>query len=335
MDSDAAGDKATLRGLEIARQAMDHATEAVFDARGLLSYEARLQADLRVTTLPPGMDPDDIVNRDPQEWEHILEAARPVVIHVMETLAAGRDLDDPKIKTEIARQVLPLIEDIPEPLERDTYRQRLARLLRVDERSLLGDSRVVVKQTRRGRRTTGVPEQPIMLPGTLSGEGRVALEGHCLGVLMRRPDLVYQVDRALQEDGLPRLAISDFERADHQTIFSLIQESLEQNAGEPLNFILNHLSLPLMDHADQLLERTGKLDPNDVRVREDLLRAILELRRREVRLGLDYIRFVMEEAQQMGDLLVNEYQHNMLQYTQALNRIDRALGRYTSHLVPR
>jgi hypothetical protein len=43
----------------------------------------------------------------------------------------------------------------------------------------------------------------------------------------------------------------------------------------------------------------------------------------------------MEEAQQMGDLLVNEYQHNMLQYTQALNRIDRALGRYTSHLVPR
>jgi hypothetical protein len=29
-------------------------------------YEARLQADIRVTTLPPGMDPDEVVNRDPR-----------------------------------------------------------------------------------------------------------------------------------------------------------------------------------------------------------------------------------------------------------------------------
>ncbi len=52
LDPDAAGDKATLRGLQIARQAMDHEQDPVFDARGLLGYEARLQADIRVTTLP-------------------------------------------------------------------------------------------------------------------------------------------------------------------------------------------------------------------------------------------------------------------------------------------
>ncbi len=33
--------------------------------------------------------------------------------------------------------MLPLIEDVANPVERDAYRQRLARLLRVDERSLL------------------------------------------------------------------------------------------------------------------------------------------------------------------------------------------------------
>ena len=68
LDADAAGEKATLRGLEVARQAMDHTDVLAFDARGLLRHEARLQADLRVTTLPPGMDPDEVVLRDPAEW---------------------------------------------------------------------------------------------------------------------------------------------------------------------------------------------------------------------------------------------------------------------------
>ena len=47
------------------------------------------------------MDPDDIVNRDPQEWERILADAKPIVMHVMETLAASQDLDDPKVKDDI------------------------------------------------------------------------------------------------------------------------------------------------------------------------------------------------------------------------------------------
>jgi DNA primase len=63
LDPDAAGDKATLRGLQIARQAMDHEADPVFDARGLLGYEARLQADIRVATLPEGLDPSKTLAR--------------------------------------------------------------------------------------------------------------------------------------------------------------------------------------------------------------------------------------------------------------------------------
>ena len=77
--------------------------DPVFDARGLLGHEARLQADIRVTTLPEGLDPDEVVNRNPDEWRAIVENARPVVVHVMETLAAGRDLDDPKTKSAITQ----------------------------------------------------------------------------------------------------------------------------------------------------------------------------------------------------------------------------------------
>ncbi len=58
-----------------------------------------------------------------------------MVVHVMETLAAHADIDDPKAKEQIANQVLPLIEDVKGSVEREAYRQRLARLLKVDERA--------------------------------------------------------------------------------------------------------------------------------------------------------------------------------------------------------
>jgi len=332
LDPDAAGDKATLRGLHIARQAMDHTTEAVFDARGLLGYEARLQADIRVTTLPPGLDPDEVVNRDPAEWQRIVAEARPIVIHVMETLAAGKDLNNPKVKSELAAQVMPLIEESPSPIERDTYRQRLARLLRVDERALLSE-------TPRPRRRPA-PRQAPLPPQANRPAGQTtlpltnplaALETHCLGVLIRRPDMLYLVDRKLQEDGLPRLSAADFHSAEHQTIFQLVQDSLHQDLAEPLASLLNSLSLPLMELADKLLEHTQKVDPSDERVLDDLMRAVLDLRRRNLRQHMDHYRYLIEEAQQNGDWRASEYGQIMSDFTQSRERLDRALGRYTSH----
>ena len=337
LDADAAGDKATLRGLQVARQALDHASEPVFDARGLLSHEARLQADIRVATLPPGLDPDDVVLRDPAEWEHLIAEARPVVIHVMEVLAAGRDLEDAKVKPEIAAQVLPLIREVPDPLERETYRQRLARLLHVDESMLQVEAGSTSPRRRRIERGSTDAQPP---PPLLTTASRQPLEEHCLGLLLRRPDLVYRVDRALQEDGLQRLSSGDFERVEHQMIFQFIQESLTQDLTEPLNYVLNSLSLPLMDQADRLLERTGKIDGkpevNEARLLEDLLRAILELRRREVRQNMEHVRYLMEDSSQEGNeaatAQVGEYLQTMVHYAELLKRIHRAQGRYTTRL---
>lgn len=335
LDSDAAGDKATMRGLQLARQTLDRETDPVFDARGLLGHEARLKADIRVTTLPEGMDPDDIVNRDAEEWERILANARPIVMHVMETLAANQDLDDPKVKDEIAAQVLPLISDVPSAIERDTYRQRLARLLRVDERALVaGRSRVRRRRSPRRFRASEGYEAPAQHvdPAIAFTTGSHGLEAHALGVLLRRPDLLYKVDRKLQEEGLSRLSVDDFQHADHQTILRLLRESVDQDMSEPLNYVMNSLSLPMMEIADDLLARTEKLDPNEERVLGDLLRTFLELRHRDVRQRIEHLRFLMEDAQIQGDLRATQYQQTMVQHTIILQRLDQARGHYTGRI---
>ena len=333
LDSDVAGDRATLRGLQIARQTLDREAEPVFDARGLLGFEARLQADIRVTTLPEGMDPDDIVNQDPKDWERIVEGARPIVEYVMETLAAGRDLQDPKVKDEIAAQVLPLIRDVPSPIERDTYRQRLARLLRVDERALLVEPGRSARPARRRSAVRKAADSQDSQTAPVLALGGYSLEAHILGVLMRRPDLLYRVDRRLQEFGLSRLGTADFQHADHQAILRLLHQSVDQDMAEPLNYVMNSLSLPMMEVADGLLARTGNLNPSDDRVLEDLLRGLINLRQTAVHQNIDYLRYLMEDAQLQGDLKATQYQQTMVQHTLVLQQLDQALGKFTSHIT--
>ncbi len=335
LDPDAAGDKATLRGLQIARQALDHEQEAVFDARGLLGYEARLQADIRVAALPDGLDPDEVVGRDPAQWERLIAEARPVVIHVMETLAAGRDLDDPKTKNEIAAQVLPLIGDVPSPIERDTYRQRLARLLRVSEEALQSTAPPTLRPrpgaARKPPASTKAGQAASLAAAAMSS---YALEEHCMGILLRRPELLYQVDLRMQKHGLSRLAAIEFQHADFSTILRFLQESVEQDMAEPLNFVFNHLSLPMMELADNLLAKTEKLDPNEDRVVSDLMRGLLELRSRSVRQQVEYFHYLMQEEQEQssleaGELKITQYSQSMVQLNTTRKLIDQALGEYT------
>jgi DNA primase len=328
LDPDAAGDKATLRGLQIARQTMDRETEPVFDARGLMAHESRLQADIRVTSLPSGMDPDDVVKADPAEWQRILENAKPIVIHVMESLASGRNVDDPRTRSEIANQVLPLINEVPDPIERETYRQKLARLIKVDERLLTGGGSPTSTKRRRTRTAqTKADEQKSDIP-ILAGSA--LLEAHILGILVRRPEMVFHVDRALHEAHLTHLSRLDFERAEYQAIYELVQESLVQDQSEPMHFVLNGLSLPLMEIADNLLERTEKLDPKEDRVLEDVMRALLEIRRRQVTEVINQLRFQLDEAAQAGDFRTKEYEDGVAKCSRTLRNLHQARERFTN-----
>ena len=153
------------------------------------------------------------------------------------------------------------------------------------------------------------------------------LERHCLGLLLRQPTLLYQVDRQLQEAGLTRLSADDFQHSDHAAIALVFQESVDQDVAEPLNFVFNSLSLEMMDLADQLLEGTANLEISDERVLEDLMRGLLEIRRRRLRQHIDYLRYLMDEAQEQGDLKATQYIQTMVQHTRTLSQINQAIGK--------
>jgi DNA primase len=325
LDPDTAGQKAVLRGLDAARQAMDREGELGFDARGLLRNEARLQADLRVAAIPDGMDPDEIVARNKEEWARLIDKAKPIVTYVMETLATGQNIIDPKVKNQIAAQVLPLIEDLPNALERDTYRQQLARMLKVDESALTGTQAQASRVKRpRGTQTAQqkqVPEKPNAAV-TISSSTKV--EAYIIVVLYKKPELLYRLDRLLQENGLVKLAVQDFEYTDHQMMFGLIREAVEQDKTEQHEFVVESVPLSLQSLLQELDLQAEKFERMEEKLLEELLRGVIKLRRVAAGENLNQLRYLQEEAQQVGDLRAASYQDLVLKQTKLLHNLDQA-----------
>src|SRR5512136_572881 len=170
LDPDVAGVNAMLRGLDVARETLDRDASPVFDARGLIHFEGHLQVDIRVLVMPGGQDPDEVIRGDPAGWPRLVENALPVVEYVLQTLAANYNLNDPKGKAAFSRQVVPIIRDVADPVEREHYIQRLARMLRENERAVreeLGSA-----TTRKTQKPAALGEAPL---------DRVSdLEAHCL-----------------------------------------------------------------------------------------------------------------------------------------------------------
>jgi len=323
LDPDTAGQKAILRGLDAARSAMDRAGELDFDPRGLLRNEARLQADLRVASLPDGLDPDEIVGRNREEWAQLIENAKPIVEHVMISLGEGRDLNDHKVVNEIADQVLPLIQDLPSPADREFFTQRLARYLRVDERAFIGTQVQAPRLKQPARR---IPQKQVVSKEkpVVTVSSSKLVEEYIIGVLFRRPELLYRLDRWLQQFGLVSLTVQDFEYTDHQMMFHLIRESVEQDKTEHHDFVVGSVPESLQGLSRELFAQTEKMERMDEKLLEELLRGVIKLRRVAAGENLNQLRFLQEEAHQAGDLRATSYQQLVLQNTKLLRDLDQA-----------
>ncbi len=322
LDPDAAGEKATLKGLETARKTMDQDTELTYDARGLLRVESRLNADIRVTTLPDGRDPDEIALADPDAWRAILTQAKPVVVHVMESLARGQNLDDAKVKREIAGQIVPLIEDVTDPVERESYRQSLARMLKIDERALPVTGGATQKPSHKSRQNLVVPSRERL--STPAQRNRL-LERVVLVALSRDPEVLYKVNRGLAKLKISPLTETDFIESDFSIAFQIIQTALQQDEISAADFVRENLpdDLDLFKNDSQQPDEVRQV--SDAKRLEEIIRNVLRIRRNLVEHRINEIVYL--QSPEMEEKLYSDEEAQFLILEQLNQRrlIDVAL----------
>ena len=136
LDADTAGQQATVRGLNQARQALKRKAKPVLTPTGRMHVEHRLSANLRITKLPEGRDPDDIIRQDTDAWQTLINNATPLVDYYFGVVANQYDLDSALGKGEAVAELTPLIAELGDEEERQHYIQRLSRLLRIEERTI-------------------------------------------------------------------------------------------------------------------------------------------------------------------------------------------------------
>ncbi|MCB9420864.1 MAG: DNA primase [Ardenticatenaceae bacterium] len=343
LDADAAGQKATMRGLQVARETLDREVEVKFDARGLVHHEGRLQADIRIVTLPEGNDPDKIIRTDATAWPKLLEQAQPVVAYVIKMATQDLDMSDAKAKTAVAQQVLPLIKDISDPVERDHYWQELARALRVDERALR-QIQVQEKPQFRPRpvEQPGPPEPPpppdnweesgTAVPRKAKSirrkaDGSMAAnmrEANYLSQCLHHRTILIQVNQRLRQNQQPEVNESDFTAVEDRLLLKQLYEWQKRGVVAPIAELCDSLDEALNERAQTLLTFPPTPDSELDRLADKLALSVLNWRQEKIGQLIGEIKQLFRQGDTSDDVDASEMYDKLNEWKLTVLNIHKA-----------
>ncbi len=216
LDADAAGEEAMLRGI---------------------THENTLDAEVRVVILPEGKDPDDVIREDPRVWPGLVEKSVPILDYTFNMVTVKLDLTTARDKSLTVERLAPFIAEIKNPVRQAHYLQKLARLVRTNERTI----ETVINKIRSGadrQKPSAARQETItrILHPLMSDP----LEEYCLALLLQHPELRSTGD----------LSPEYFEHSENREIFTAWQQTGDVAA------LKGKVDAAIHEHLDALMSRS-------------------------------------------------------------------------------
>ena len=292
LDSDAAGEAATMRALESVTAELSTGRR-----RGLVVKVARPDG---------GKDPDEAIRSDPDSWRTSLNEAEPLLDYLIAAKAKLHNLESGQGIADFANSVAPLIYNVPNDYDRDRYWSTTATLAGVTEqrlKSIVDKPRTSQRRSsvrRAGNRPQTVGARRIsseQANDVIQSSAGDTLEEHFLSLLLQREDLR---EHAI---AMPSEFMNE---SDNRALFTAWQ------ASSRIDEISHELGEELTEKAHRLAE--SELPPSDQALHvEDVTQCVMRLRERHYRrikeLQTERLKELEgEEAQELLDqsLLSNE-----------------------------
>ena len=264
LDSDAAGEAATMRALE--------------GVTAELSSGRRRGIEVKVARPDGGKDPDEAIRTDPDSWRASLSDAEPLLDYLIIAKSKLHNLESGQGIADFANSVAPLVYNITNDYDRDRYWSNIAKLAGVSEQRLktIVDKPSPVSRTRRSSAPNRGNRSQFLDEGRISSEQATEvlasssgdpLEEHLLSLVLQLEDL---------REHAVAMPPEFFHESDNRALFTAWQSS--HTLGE----ISHELGDELTEKAHRLAER--ELPPsNQARHVEDVTQCVMRLRERHFR----------------------------------------------------
>ncbi len=285
LDADAAGARATWRGVMVVQEALAERGVIAPTPSGFRT-EKRMLADVSIAIMPEGQDPDDVLRQDPNQWQALIENAVPVVDYIIQQTASQNDLQTAAGKSRFVAEVLPTLSKIGDAIQRRHYIGRVASLARVRERDVEEALAQFEREQRRsasGRKnasaTTSSPpptapeppanvvmgaseEPPLWLdeqdaerssPETGRAPTRqpriIGPEEHLLGlILLHHHRLLPWLEEELAQLELDPLYLEDFADSLNRALFQIIEDYYLDEIEEDFTDFITRFDETLINH---------------------------------------------------------------------------------------
>ncbi len=319
LDADAAGQQATLRGLNQARQALSRTTKPRMTATGRMSFEERLSANLKIVSMPAGRDPDDVIRQDKAGWQTLVSEAAPLVDFYFRVVADEYDLTSAHGKGQAVADLAPLIAELGDEIEQQHYVQQLSRLVQVDELTINGRVQAAAKtasarqasqahkRSEPGQTPSAQPQRPptqsqAVRSFSATGLHNVPQEEYLLARLLQEPDLLVWLAGQTHELEVEPLGADDWQSVENQEIFRAFKRFIASDEQWDVELFQELLTEALHARLAELIIHGIQLPQCSIAdMRGDVLKVLLRIRHQRLKEESLNIRYLMTEAQQNND----------------------------------
>jgi DNA primase len=220
LDSDAAGQMATIRGLDVLREGLAEADRPVPDAAGLVRFERTLKTDIRIVRLPSGKDPDELIRKDVGAWRDAVASPVPLIDFYIDTVIGTEPTTDPRRKSELAKRIAPVLREVSDRIIQAHYVTEVARRLQIDERLVLSSE--ISPPSKRLR-----PAEMAQTRRTMTNA-----EEHLFALLLRHPLILSPVIMSIPEQEIMDARHVEILRALQVVAPETTEAALEALSGE-------------------------------------------------------------------------------------------------------
>lgn len=340
LDADAAGQRATLRGMDTFQQVTSQdAARATVTAQGLVRWESDIL--LHIIKLPPGQDPDEVIKTDPQRWQHLVNTALPVMDFYIEAYTADLDFTQARDQQRALDRLLPLIAQLNGTQQR-VYLARLEQVIGIKAELILDLLRSAAahdgQRAGRGPRSRqsdssvspATEETGSVQPASRTASGMLR-EDLLLALLLRYPATHAMVEQWLEQDTqefpllrnlLGQRIANLLERTENRLLWQAFQAHRDDGDGAEVAAWLVTLAEPLRTYGQTLLQHQLPRS-QEYRYRQDLEYSVKYLRIEQAR---RWYRRVTQQLAHQDATDVADTKHYSIQLLEELNRYLRRIS---------